>query len=59
MSKMYNLYLGNEYWYSVYADNEDEALVLFNSFPSLSNSLGKEVTAEVVDIEKIIGHSND
>ena len=48
MSKMYNLYLGSEYWYSVYVEDEHEALALFSSFPSLSDSLGKKVSAEVV-----------
>jgi hypothetical protein len=56
---MYNLYLGNEYWYSVYTEDEHEAMALFSSFPSLSNSLGKEVTAEVVDVDKIISENNN
>ena len=60
MSKMYNLYLGNEYWYTVYAEDEHEALALFSSFPSLTTSLGKVVTAEIVDVDKIISkHNND
>lgn len=57
--KMYNLYLGNEYWYTVYAEDEHEALALFSSFPSLSDGLGKQVTAEMVDVDKIIGLNND
>jgi hypothetical protein len=56
---MYNLYLGNEYWYTVYANNEADALALFDSFPSLTVGLGKQVTAEIVDVDKIIGQSND
>lgn len=56
---MYNLYLGNEYWYTVYADNEEEAMALFSSFPSLTLNLGKEVTAEVVDVDKIISENNN
>lgn len=65
MSKMYNLYLGNDYWYTVYAEDEHEALALFSraealsSFPSLSDGLGKPVTAEIVDVDKIIGINND
>lgn len=54
MAKMYNLYLGNEYWYTVYAEDEHEALALFSSFQSLSDSLGKKVSAEIVDVSKIL-----